>query len=267
VVRLDLSSAAFASAPMPPPAAAPAPPAPPSEKWELIVDSAAIPAIRFAVAQSAITPEHVALIRGALERVKAIDGARNVRLRIVGHTDSSPIAGRLRDKIADNWALSRFRADAAAAHLREQLGLSPGMTETDGRADTVPVADNATPEGRALNRRVEVQVLYEKKSSGGSSAAGKDAAPASAAPAPAAPRSAGPQWLQAVGSLLDELGKKPSVVRLGYCRAPGEKIEAARFRLYQAKREIESRWRSVPDRYVLIVEQELDGASCPGARR
>jgi uncharacterized repeat protein (TIGR01451 family)/fimbrial isopeptide formation D2 family protein len=265
VVRLDLSSAAFVGG-VPPPAPAPAKPAPPRERWEVYVDSAAIPPIRFAVAKFAITAEHIETIRGALERVKAMDGVRNVKLRVIGHTDATPISGKLKETIADNWALSRSRAESTAAHLREQLGLKPEMLVTDGKADTEPLADDKTVEGRALNRRVEVQVIYEKKAASGSRAEGADApvavstATGAAAPAPAAP------WVQAVGGLLDILGTKPSVVRLGYCRAPGEKIEVARFRLWQAAQEIEARWRAVPDRYALTVERELDGASCPGAR-
>ena len=40
----------------------------------------------------------------------------------------------------------------------EKTDLDPGLIKSSGRGDYVPVADNSTPEGRAINRRVEVKI-------------------------------------------------------------------------------------------------------------
>lgn len=45
-----------------------------------------------------------------------------------------------------------------ADYIREKTDLNPGLIKSSGRGDYVPVADNSTPEGRAINRRVEVKI-------------------------------------------------------------------------------------------------------------
>ena len=74
------------------------------------------------------------------------------RVQVVGHTDSQGEAQA-------NLALSRRRADAVRAVLLE-AGLNPGQVQASGRGAADPVADNATPAGRARNRRVHI-VLAE----------------------------------------------------------------------------------------------------------
>ena len=76
------------------------------------------------------------------------------RIRVVGHTDSTPIRTV---RFPSNWVLSVERAKAVAALLK--LGLhQPDRIDTDGKGPDVPIASNATPEGRAKNRRVEVML-------------------------------------------------------------------------------------------------------------
>jgi outer membrane protein OmpA-like peptidoglycan-associated protein len=70
-----------------------------------------------------------------------------LRVRIVGHTDSE--GGTI-----TNQALSQRRAAAVAAWLARE-GIAPARIVAEGRGETQPVADNATAEGRARNRRVE----------------------------------------------------------------------------------------------------------------
>ena len=73
------------------------------------------------------------------------------RVQIIGHTDAS---GR-RDT---NVALSLARAQAVKAYLQQQ-GIAAGNMSVQGLGPDQPVADNATPEGRARNRRIEFRVL------------------------------------------------------------------------------------------------------------
>jgi uncharacterized repeat protein (TIGR01451 family) len=79
----------------------------------------------------------------------------------VGHTDSDRVAARSRHIYADNFALSDARAHTVLKYLGETLELSADKTTLVGKGATVPVADNATEEGKALNRRVEVRVEVE----------------------------------------------------------------------------------------------------------
>jgi outer membrane protein OmpA-like peptidoglycan-associated protein len=77
----------------------------------------------------------------------------NARLLISGHTDSV-------GKPESNLLLSKNRANAVKNYLIKQgVAASRLVTEWFGAAQ--PVADNATAEGRAKNRRVEMKMFYE----------------------------------------------------------------------------------------------------------
>ncbi len=72
-------------------------------------------------------------------------------LDIVGYTDNVPIATAV---YPSNWELSAGRAGQAVRYLTER-GVEPSRLRAIGRADTNPLQNNDTPEGRAQNRRVE----------------------------------------------------------------------------------------------------------------
>ena len=69
---------------------------------------------------------------------------------VEGHTDSTPVHG---GPFASNWDLSGARA-AAVVQALVDFGLPPNRLRIVGYGETRPVADNATSEGRAANRRV-----------------------------------------------------------------------------------------------------------------
>jgi chemotaxis protein MotB len=73
---------------------------------------------------------------------------------VEGHTDDTPITGRLAKSFPTNWELSAARAAAVTVHLAKNYGLSASRFTVAGRAHYEPLADNSTPEGRAVNRRV-----------------------------------------------------------------------------------------------------------------
>ena len=72
-------------------------------------------------------------------------------IEVEGHTDNVPIHS---SKYEDNNVLSMYRALAVANYLRDTTTLDPAYIKSSGRGEYVPIADNATPEGRARNRRV-----------------------------------------------------------------------------------------------------------------
>jgi len=70
---------------------------------------------------------------------------------VSGHTDSTGASSY-------NQALSERRASAVASYLRTR-GVVDARIETVGFGEDAPLADNATAEGRSLNRRVELSLL------------------------------------------------------------------------------------------------------------
>lgn len=86
---------------------------------------------------------------------KIVDTYDQNIIEVEGHTDNVPIHSA---KYADNNVLSMFRALTVADYLREITSVKPGYIKSSGRGEYVPIADNATPEGRARNRRVEIKI-------------------------------------------------------------------------------------------------------------
>jgi chemotaxis protein MotB len=77
------------------------------------------------------------------------------KVHVEGHTDNRPVLGALKKKFPSNKELSEARAANAAQALADG-GLSGAHSM--GAAETKPVMSNATSEGRAKNRRVEISV-------------------------------------------------------------------------------------------------------------
>ncbi len=83
----------------------------------------------------------------------------SAEIRIVGHTDDVPPFGT---QYVDNLELSAARALGVARFLADIGGVDPARLEVVGRGEYVPVASNETPEGRALNRRVDIEILFHE---------------------------------------------------------------------------------------------------------
>lgn len=75
---------------------------------------------------------------------------------VTGHTDNQPIRSL---RFPSNFDLSRERAEAVRQLLAPTV--TPQRLRAEGVADSRPVADNATPAGRARNRRVEITLAVQ----------------------------------------------------------------------------------------------------------
>lgn len=75
---------------------------------------------------------------------------RHNPITVEGHTDDTPTRG---GRFPTNWELSTGRATAVVRALADR-GIAPKRLRATGYGDTDPIASNATPEGRATNRRV-----------------------------------------------------------------------------------------------------------------
>lgn len=133
----------LAKKPAPAPVAAPAPAPAPEAVYETISLSAGA---LFDVNKDVVRPAGQQQLKAFADRVKSVGDIEHIT--IAGHTDSTGAESY-------NQQLSMRRAIAVKNYLLDQ-GIDPSMLETIGYGESRPVADNATADGRAQNRRVEI---------------------------------------------------------------------------------------------------------------
>ena len=85
---------------------------------------------------------------------KVLGDNPDISVLIEGHTDDDPFGGS--GPIADNWDLSTKRATAIVAILSENKSVNKQNLTAAGRGEFSPLASNATAEGKAKNRRIEI---------------------------------------------------------------------------------------------------------------
>lgn len=102
--------------------------------------------ILFETGKSEIKPESSNAIKTIADYIKANSGKK---FFIVGHTDNT-------GTFPDNLLLSENRAKAVLNELTTKFAVSPGQLRANGVASLSPMASNATEEGKAKNRRVEI---------------------------------------------------------------------------------------------------------------
>ena len=109
--------------------------------------------ILYASGKARIKPEG----QQTLDRIGIVIGKiPDIYIEIRGHTDNVPISSRMSEQFSSNWELSTARASRVVRYFVDQVGLLPSRLSATGYADTRPIADNATAEGRRTNRRIEI---------------------------------------------------------------------------------------------------------------
>lgn len=114
--------------------------------------------VLFDSGEADLKPEGAAVLRKVAELLQQ---HTNLQVHVVGHTDNVPIRPG-RSRFASNWELSTARATAAVRFLSEKAGVDPRRLGALGYGEFHPIADNATSEGRAKNRRIAVTILSEE---------------------------------------------------------------------------------------------------------
>lgn len=88
----------------------------------------------------------------------ALQDLSDQRIVVKGFTDDVPIGDGLRQRFAGNVELSKARADAVAGFLTAQ-GVPAALITSVGLGESHPVASNSSADGRAKNRRVEIDIV------------------------------------------------------------------------------------------------------------
>jgi flagellar motor protein MotB len=117
-----------------------------------------VPPLHLKDEETDVSPEFVEHIRKALHN---LEGKQNLVVKFVGYTDGLPLVGRDERIYGTHLALSAARAHRVSLAIQEKLRLPTPAVVSDGRGATLPLASNETEQGRALNRRVEVEFWYD----------------------------------------------------------------------------------------------------------
>jgi type VI secretion system protein ImpK len=108
----------------------------------------------FRSAKAEVNEEYAPLM-AAIARVIGENAEVTGRVTVIGHTDSVPVQAS--NPFQSNQGLSEARA-ATIAGVLVAAGVPAENVSSEGRADTEPVGDNATKDGRAQNRRIEIKI-------------------------------------------------------------------------------------------------------------
>lgn len=92
--------------------------------------------------------------KAVVEVGKVLGDNPDISVLIEGHTDNDPYEGS--GPIADNWDLSTKRATAIVTILGENKKVNKQNLTAAGRSEYSPLGSNATAEGKAKNRRIEI---------------------------------------------------------------------------------------------------------------
>lgn len=96
--------------------------------------------------------------RTIMDRIASATNRPNRTITVTGHTDDVPVSG---GKFADNLDLAAARAASVVRELVSTGTVDPARISAVSKGEFDPVADNATEEGRAENRRIEIEIGFD----------------------------------------------------------------------------------------------------------
>ncbi len=109
--------------------------------------------ILFKSGSSALDPAGKALLAKVSEELKT----SAYEVVVIGHTDNQKVGAALAQRYPTNWELGAARA-ATIVRTFQNAGIGPARMLAVSAGENRPRADNGTPEGRGLNRRIEIRL-------------------------------------------------------------------------------------------------------------
>lgn len=97
--------------------------------------------------------------QGILEKLQQVS-KKAKRIVVTGHTDNVPLSG---GQYRDNWELGAARAASLVREISKSGLLPDAELVATSKGDTEPVASNDTEEGRAKNRRIEIEIEFDEE--------------------------------------------------------------------------------------------------------
>lgn len=97
----------------------------------------------------------------SLDKIAEFAKTNKMDIIVEGHTDDRPISSAV---YPSNWELSVGRASRVIRYFNEKHGIPKEKLSASGYADTRPIGNNNTPEGREQNRRIEIILKPTKES-------------------------------------------------------------------------------------------------------
>jgi chemotaxis protein MotB len=104
--------------------------------------------------QAALRPQVLSVLDAIAMELVPLDRT----LRVEGHTDETALGG---DRYRNNWDLSAARAATVVTYLEAAHRARPELLQAVGLGSAHPVSDEASPEARERNRRVELVIELE----------------------------------------------------------------------------------------------------------
>ncbi|MDH3808416.1 MAG: flagellar motor protein MotB [Desulfuromonadales bacterium] len=117
-----------------------------------------VPPLHYDKGMLGVSEEFLQQVRQALENLR---GKQNVVVKLTAYTDNIPLEGRDKRIYGDPIGLSKAVARRVSLAVQEDLDLPNAAIESEGKGPSGPVASNDTQQGRALNRRVEVEFWHD----------------------------------------------------------------------------------------------------------
>jgi len=109
--------------------------------------------ILFASGEAEVKPAGLEVLTRVGDILKEV---ADKEVRVEGYTDNIPISPRLQQTFPSNWELSTARATNVVHFLQDKVGIPGERLVACGYGENHPLADNATAEGRAQNRRIQI---------------------------------------------------------------------------------------------------------------
>jgi chemotaxis protein MotB len=96
--------------------------------------------------------------QGILEKLQQVS-QKAKRIVVTGHTDNVPLAG---GQYIDNWDLGAARAASVVREITDSGMLPDAELVATSKGETEPIASNDTEDGRAKNRRIEIEIEFDE---------------------------------------------------------------------------------------------------------